>query len=154
MSERSSDQTSSHSEHEQSTSEIAYPSDHVLGVLDTGAQLTAATQALQSGGFLPSEIHVMCGRAAADRLGDSTGRGGLAGLAIRIAERLGIENDEMKIKSRYEAAMRDGHFVVAVDSATDERKDRAAAMLREHGAHTVASFGRFTITGLVPPKHA
>ena len=152
MTERSSERTSSPHGDAPTTGELQYPSDHVLGVLDEAAQLTATTQALRGGGFTESEVSVMCGRAQADRLGESTGRGGLAGLAIRIAERLGIENDEMKLKTRYEDAMRDGHFVVAVAAATDERKSRAAELLREHGAHTVASFGRFTITGVVPPK--
>jgi len=152
MSERSSDHTSSQREDRQPPGEIRYPTDHVLGVLDAEAQLTSAIQALRSGGFLESELQVATGQAAADRLDASAGRGGLAGLAIRIAESLGIENDEMSLKSRYEEAMRDGHFVLAVAAPTKERKDLAAELLREHGAHTVASFGRFTITGIVPPK--
>jgi hypothetical protein len=154
MSEHSTDHTSSAREDEQPPDEIRYPTDHVLGVLDAEAQLTAAVQALRGGGFLESELHVTTGQAAADRLDASTGRSGLAGLAIRIAETLGIENDEMQLKSRYEDAMRDGHFVIAVAAATDERKGRAAELLREHGAHTVASFGRFTYTGIVPPRIA
>jgi hypothetical protein len=69
-------------------------------------------------------------------------------LANRIAESLGNDNDEMALKSRYEDALRAGHFVVAVATPTQERKDRASELLREHGAHTIASFGRFTITAV------
>jgi hypothetical protein len=105
-----------------------------------------------AGGFLASEIRVLSGPAAAERLGAKTGRSGLAGLAIRIAEKLGIEDNEMERKSSYESALREGGFVVAVAAPTDERKELAAALLRDAGAHTVNYFGRFTIEGMVPPK--
>ena len=67
----------------------------------------------------------------------STGRTGLAGLAIRIAEKLGIENDEMAAKEHYEQALRDGRFLVAVSAPTDERRALAASLLRENGGHFV-----------------
>jgi hypothetical protein len=148
MAEHPSDRAHASHDDAQRTGYVEYPTDHVLGVLDTEAQVTAAAQALTNGGFLTSEIRVATGRTAADRLGESTGRSGLAGLAIRIAESLGIDNDEMALKSRYEDALRAGHFVVAVATPTQERKDRASELLREHGAHTIASFGRFTITAV------
>jgi len=134
------------------TERVQYPMHAVLAVLDSRAQLAAATAALTSGGFLASEIHSNCGEAAADAVAASTGRGGLANLAVRIAERLGIEDSEMEIKRHYEEALRSDRCVVRVDAPSDERKDRAVEVLRAQGAHTISYHGRFTIEGLEPPR--
>jgi hypothetical protein len=45
----------------------------------------------------------------------------------------------------YEAALRDGDFVVSVAAGTDERKDVAARILLDHGAHFVNFLGRYTM---------
>jgi hypothetical protein len=131
---------------------IRYPVDRVVAVLDTAPQVKTAAEALRAGGFLDSEINVTSGAAAADALDDATGRTGLAGLAVRIAEKLGIEDIEMERKTKYENAMRDGKFVVAVLAPSDERKKRATQILREFGAHTANYFGKYTIEGLIPPR--
>jgi hypothetical protein len=122
-----------------------YPTDHVLGVLDTGEQVRAVWNALTSSGFLESEVTVATGRAAADALEATTGRTGLAHLAIRIAEQLGGGDDEMAVKQRYEDALRDGRFLVAVMAPTEERRELAATILRDHGAQSVNFLGRFSI---------
>jgi hypothetical protein len=131
---------------------LRYPTNHVVGVLDTEQQVADAVAALTGGGFLESEVQVATGSAAADRLNAGTGRAGLGNLAVRVAERLGIANDEMRLKDRHEEALRDGRFVILVATPTDDRKDRAAQLLRERGAHTLAYMGRFTIEGFVPPS--
>lgn len=48
--------------------------------------------------------------------------------------------------------MRDDKFVLRVEAPTDERKSLATNILREHGAHSVNYFGRFTIETLSPPQ--
>lgn len=129
-----------------------YPTNQVVAILDTEEQVIGAVEELTSSGFLDSEVQVGTGVAAAGRLSASTGRSGLTGLVIRIAERLGVADVEMEIKHRYEQALRDGHFVVLVPAPTEERKQLAAGILERHGAHTVAFHGRFSIEGMVPPK--
>lgn len=131
--------------------EIRYPTNHVVAVLDTEQQLGDAVAALESSGFLPTELNAVCGVDAADRLKANTGRSGLGGLAMRIADRLGIENTEMEFKDHYEQALRDGRYVLLVAAPTDERKDHAAKILRDHGANAVSFMGRFSIEGIVPP---
>ena len=128
-----------------------YPENHVVAVLDTKAQVTAAVEALMSGGFMDSEIQYGTGAAAADELGASTGRTGLAALLIRLAERIGVADEEMEMKDRYEQAMRDNRFVIAIAAPTGDRKDRAAQILKEHGAHTMAFFNKHTIEYVTPP---
>ena len=137
---------------QQSTGRQGYPTNHVIGIINTDEDAARAVQALTAGGFLDSEIEVAAGRAAAEEMHARTGRTGLANLAIRIAERLGIADDEMEVKAHYEQALRDGRFLIVVDAPTEARQGRAAQVLRDHGAHTVNFMGRFTRTGLVPPE--
>lgn len=127
-----------------------YPENHVLGVLDTPDQVRSAVNALAEEGFLSSELDISCGKAAADAIDATSGRSGLSGLAIRVAEWLGIENDEMAVKERYEQALRDGHFVVSAAAQTDERKELAARILWEHGGHFINFLGRYTMMRMHP----
>ena len=125
-----------------------YPTNHVVGVLDAKAPVADAVEALTSGGFLDSEINVACGSEQADSLRDTTGRRGITNVAIRIAQKFGLADDEMEIKSQYEQAMRNGSYVVSVAAPTEERKQRASQLLRDHGAHSINFHGRFTIEGM------
>lgn len=129
-----------------------YPVNHVVGVIDTPAEAGAAADALAAGGFLASEVHVACGSDAAAALRATTGRTGIANVAIRIAQRLGIADDEMEVKATYEQALADGRFVLVVDAPTDTRRQLATSLLREHNAHAVAFLGRYSIEKLIPPN--
>jgi hypothetical protein len=133
---------------------VRYPTNSVVGVLDTEDRLDGAVRSLTAGGFLESELHVAAGEAAADAMRASTGRTGLAGLATRIAARLGVENAAMESKAHDEEAMREGRYVLVVAAPTDDRKERAAALLGAAGAHAVRFHGRFTIEGVVPPNES
>lgn len=127
---------------------IRYPTNHVVAIVDGPVELRSVYSALTDAGFLHSEISASSGRAAAEALDASTGRTGLAGLAVRIAERLGVADGEMEMKDRYEQALREGRYVVSVLAPTEERKQLAARVLRDHGAHWVNFLGRFTIETL------
>jgi hypothetical protein len=133
---------------------IRYPTNTVVGVIDSQEQLEAAIAALTGGGFLADEIRAGTGAATADAVNASTGRTGLGHIALRIAERLGIEDSEMEFKSQYVQAMRDGRFVILVSAPTEPRKERATEILREHDAHALRFFGRYSIEGIVPPRDA
>ena len=137
-----------HAPETQRAQEPRYPTNHVVAVIDTEVPLAQAVESLTSGGFLDTEIQVACGNEMADRLKASAGRGGLTGVAIRVAQRLGLEDDEMSLKTRYEQALRDGSFVLLVAAPTADRKERAAELLRQHGAHSIHFLGRFLIEGM------
>ena len=129
-----------------------YPTNHVLGVVNSEDEAARTVEALTAGGFLESEVHVAAGQAAADAMHARTGRTGVRNLAIRIAERLGVADDEMEVKARYEQALRDGHFLVLIEAPTEARRERATQILGEHGAHSVNYMGRFSRTALIPPE--
>jgi hypothetical protein len=134
----------------QSAEPVRYPEDHLLGIVDTPEKVTSVVVALADAGFRTSEISIASGPAAADALEASTGRTGLANLAIRIAERIGIANDEMAMKDRYEQALRTGGFVVSILAPTDDRKDVAAQILRGQGGHFINFLGHRTIEAMHP----
>lgn len=125
-----------------------YPVNRVVAIVDERDQLAGAVDSLTNAGFLATEIDVAVGANAADRLDATPGHTGLAGLAIRIAERLGAPDDEMLMKERYEQSLREGRFLVSVLASTDERKELAARILQDHGAHFINFLGRFTIETL------
>jgi hypothetical protein len=131
---------------------MQYPTNHLLAIIDDRGQATAAVAALKGGGFLDSEVQLNTGVETADVLAATSGRGGLAGVLIRLAERIGAADEEMETKHRYEQAMRDNRFVVAIDAPTEERKNRATEILRDHGAHSIAFLGKHTIEYVTAPN--
>lgn len=140
------------SEGKHSLEPIQYPTNNVLAVLDTAGQTRNAVEALERGGFLESEIGVSSGAELADRLSETTGRSGFADMAMRFSAMLGLPNEEAGAKARYEQAMWDGHYVVAVLVPTDERKEQARQILAAHGARDLGYFGRFVIERLRPHR--
>ena len=137
---------------DRSDQKMAYPTHHLVAVLDTAGQVAEAVQELTANGFPISDIQVGCGTAAADELATTTGRTGLAGLAVRVAEAIGYENFEMRVKAVVEQALRDGRYVVLLPVTEQERKDVAVGILTAHGAHTVSYHDRLTIEAIVPPN--
>jgi len=127
---------------------VQYPENHVLAIVDTRDELVALLSVLKSTGFLDSEVSVVSGQSAAERLSESTGRTGFADLVIRLGRRLGLKNDEGEMKEQYETALRDGHYVVAVFVPTDARKELAAQLLASKGGHFVNFLGRLMIERL------
>lgn len=123
---------------------IPYPTNHVVGVV-TSDEVGPVVGALADAGFAASEIVIGCGVAAADNLRASTGHTGLTDLAIRIADRLGVRDEEMAIKDQYEKELRHGQVVVSVPAADVGQKKLAADVMREHGGHFINFLGRFTI---------
>lgn len=124
---------------------VQYPENHVLAIFETGQQVAAATKALTANGFLPSEVSVACGNAAADDLAATTGRSGITGLVIRVAKGLGLTNEEAEVKDHFTQALREGKLVLSAHVEDDERKAVARRIVQEMGAGTVIYLGQFTI---------
>lgn len=147
-SDRELARTSADRRAEPSARAIPYPVNHVVGIVRTPEQATSALHALREGGFLESELTLACGVDAADRLHATSGRSGLLGRALLLADRLGVRVEEQEARNEYEHALRDGEFVLLVLAPTEERKQLAAQLLRDHGGHFIQFEGRYTIEEL------
>jgi len=127
---------------------VRYPDNSVVAIIDTVDNLSAAHAALIEGGFLKSEIQVLCGADAAQALRDNTGRTGLSDLVMRIVTTLGMPDDETIVKGEYADALHAGQFVVVVLAPTEERKTLAARMIQQHGGKFINFLGEWMIEGL------
>jgi hypothetical protein len=125
--------------------EVRYPENHVVGLLDTMEQVESAVTALTTGGFLLSEIQLVHGAAAAEKLRQNTGRSGLAHLAMRFAEFIGIPTDETAIKNQYADGLGKGQLLLMVLAPTEERRRAAGRILEAHGGTNIRFFGQYTI---------
>jgi hypothetical protein len=124
---------------------VQYPTNQVIAILDTQVQTACAVDALANGGFLESEVELLRGSEEADRLAGGTGRRGFQDWFIRLTGSVGLKNAETEMKDRYEQALRDGHTVLAILTPTEDRKDRAAQILKECGGRFINFFGRLNV---------
>jgi hypothetical protein len=124
--------------------EFPYPEGRVVAILDTVEHLWDAVEGLVTAGFLESEINVAHGTSAADTIGASTGRRGLAHVVMKLVAKIGLPNDEMALRQRYEEALRLGQFVLAVDAPTQQRKVLASQIIHNEGGRFIHYFGEST----------
>lgn len=143
MSSKSTPVTPSHApESERIT---GYPTNRLFAVIDTSADLQSAVAALAAE---PSgdQARVLCCDAGRDRI-DAGGRhASLLGRLIRVTG-LGLEATHVK---RYDEELAKGHYVVEVEASNEAHRQRAATVLRAHGAHFINFYGRFAIEQMAP----
>ena len=111
---------------------------HVLAIIDTATEIGCALDDLVQGGFHESEVVLTRGT-------EDPGPGGIAELLTRLTQGLGHRHAGAELKLRYEEALREGGAVLAVLTATEERKKLAARILHECGAHFINFFGPSSI---------
>jgi hypothetical protein len=126
----------------------AYPLNHVISIMPTEKEAITAFDSLIAHGFLESEVTLGSGPELADRIRATSGRSGLVGRILQVLDRIGAGGDEMDDRHEYEQAIRDGAVNVLVLAPTEERKQRAAEILRLHGGHFINFFGRLKIEQL------
>ncbi len=126
----------------------AYPLNHVIGIMPTEEEAVTAFDNLIAHGFLESEVSLGSGPELADRIRATSGRSGLVGRILEVLDRFGAAGDEIDDRHEYEQALREGAVTVLVFAPTDERKMRAAEILRLHGGHFIKFFGKLKIEQL------
>ena len=114
---------------------VAYPLNHVISIMPTEKEAITAFDTLIANGFPEAEVTLISGPELADRIGSWTVSG-------RAPERPLVARDE------YVQALRDGHVNVLVLAPTEERKQRAAEILRQQGGHFINFFGRLQVERL------
>ena len=126
---------------------IGYPTDSLLGVVDSGATAAQVAAALKAAGIRDRQISVMRGDESASRF-DPTGA--VHGVLTRIRRVVSFTvMDQLPDMAWYEAAIRAGGAVVMVRIRGDEAKAEAVRILRDHGAHFINYYGRFATEEIV-----
>ena len=120
---------------------IGYPNRQVVAVFDDRAAADRAVQSLRAGGFDPSRIEAYEGAADAERFDATGARHGLLA-RMRRAMQFSLM-DQLPAMAWYEAALRDGKWVVAVRTTSRADTLRAVEVLKAAGGHFINRFGRF-----------
>ena len=124
-----------------------FPYNSVVGIVDDGARLEAAVDALIGSGFAESDVRVLAGEAGV-RVIDAKGeRGGLLKRLFRMVDAMGEEREHT---ARHVAALEAGHFVVVVGAPDDGAKARARDALAAHGGHFISYYSRWATEDLAP----
>lgn len=123
--------------------EIGPPDGKVIGALDPNA-VTATTAALVAAGFPADRIDIVTA-ADLETLQGPFAHDGVRGFVERFILSLG---EELNSLGELRTMASNGHTLIGVPVESDDGMQLAAKVLREHGAHTVTHFGRWTITSL------
>jgi hypothetical protein len=117
---------------------IGYPAGKVLAVFDSPQDADRAVAALQEIGV--KDVERFEGPADADRF-DATGRRhGPVARALRTVQFSLM--DQLPAMAWYEAALREGHVVVAVRTRSRQKTLEVVAALKARGGHFINRFGR------------
>lgn len=113
----------------------------LLAVVDTKAALDAITAALTEAGVAETAIEIFSGDDGAKAF---DGRGERNGPAARLLRTVQFTlMDQMPDFAYYEAAAREGRFVLSVKARGGVQTKRTVEILRQHGAHFINRFALF-----------
>jgi len=122
---------------------ITYPTNRLIGVIDSPSGASRAADALVAAGFAPEGIVVLLGDEGRDRLGRLGSPPNGLSRVVRFFQFVLMDQTPDFIV--YEAAIAEGRAVIAVIAGGGDRERmlRAADLLKADGAHFLNFFGRF-----------
>jgi hypothetical protein len=135
-----------------------YPTNHLVGVVDTPEEATAALDALRAAGFPQGALQCYCKADGTRRTELGSSHHQALAKCIRVVEH-GVEalehavehfGDEGDFKARNKEELGLGHYLVEVKATDDGDRDRAREILKDHGAHFINYFGRWCVECLDP----
>jgi len=121
---------------------ISYPTGKVLAVFDSPVDADRAVAALAEAGIAPGAIDRFAGPSDADRFDASGARHGIVARALRAMQFSLM--DQLPAMAWYEAALREGHVIVAVRAGDRAGTLRSVETLRDAGGHFINRFGRLS----------
>ena len=122
---------------------IGYPTGKVLAVFDAAPDADTALAALRADGVAEDALERFAGAADADRFDATGARHGIVARTRRAVQFSLM--DQLPAMAWYEAALREGHTVIAVRTSGDRAATlRVVDALREAGGHFVNRFGRLS----------
>jgi hypothetical protein len=125
-----------------------YPLHRVVAAIDR-SDIDAVVDALTDAGFARDGIEVVTADDVPD-FDELVGGSGVRGFLRRLNLSIGDDLDDIE-HARDELEY--GHALVLVPVRDDAERDRAHAILHEHGGHSMRYFGRWTIATLEGDAH-
>jgi hypothetical protein len=122
---------------------IAYPTNRVVGTIDTPGPAHAAIQALLQAGIAGDDIDVLHGDEDLHRLDVSGAEHGFIAHFQRTLVRLAGPVEEAAHLRRHVEDVRAGRFVIMVLAKDHDRRDLVATILSDHGAEFIGFYGRW-----------
>lgn len=114
----------------------------LLSVVDTAEALATTRDALAAEGVDPEAIEIFSGPDGAAAFDASGGRHGPLARLLRTVQFTLM--DQMPDFAYYEAAARDGRFVLSIRPRGEAQMRQAVDVLRRNGSHFINHFGMFT----------
>ncbi len=125
---------------------LYHPVSTIVGVIDSAGDAQAAIDALCSYGFPEDVVAVVCGVAGARQL--EVEPHGLPLLKRLIQVVQSMTENPVTLTARYAAAVENGHLCVRVRVDTEEQREAARRILKEHGGHYITYHGMNSSTVL------
>jgi hypothetical protein len=129
---------------------LVYPTEKVVGVVDTSADLDRVNDALTQAGVAGDRVEVLCGDGGQERL-DPDEHGKFEKMVRTVQKAFGDEAVRLeKLNEEIEA----GNYVVQVglseedDDAREDEKHRVGDAMRRNGARSIAFYGKHQIQEL------
>ena len=124
---------------------IFNPSDNLFGIIDDQVKAEQAIEALISSGFAEAEITVFIGEQGARQIdADGSNHGRLT----RIIRWRQSTTPARQDAERYEKAVYEDKYVIAVETKNLETREIARQILKTHGGHFINFYGHFSMQNL------
>ena len=122
------------------------PISSVTAIIDELDDLVAALESLQQSGFSTEQVSVFMGAEGLAKLDLHGEKHGFLARALRALESLAAEEQANRDA---EAALKEGRIFIAVlTDGSENQKSMVERILKEHEAHTLRFFGRWTVERL------
>ena len=125
---------------------MLYPTDHVVGLVDSEADLHAAVADLSILDPAPDVVKALHGEIGQHILDAEGDEHGFYGLIARALQSYSIERSNLE---KFESALRKGSYVVTVPAPNDQHK-AVGDVLARHGGHTIYYYGEWVVIELKP----
>lgn len=125
---------------------VAYPQNQVFGVVSTLEETRATAADLESAGFESGALNILCCDEGIARIDLSGEVHGVFAKAVRWIQ--SVLGDEYQEAHQYREELTAGHAVIAVRVRDEGEKERAAEVLRHHGATSVNFYGKWLVEQL------
>lgn len=119
---------------------IGYPNRKVLAVLDDNEALRRAVRGVEAVGVSSGDVETFAGMEDAARFDATGARHGLIARLRRVIQFSLM--DQLPAMAWYEAALREGRYVVAVRTSDRQTTRRVVSALVTAGGHFINRFGR------------